>query len=86
MGQAASVIRAGLATQRAIRKEDAGLTRSAKGMERTPAFARPFAHRYVGLLWLGGLALLALAFYAAIALLQPIIAIIAGACDTMAEL
>ena len=48
-------------------------------METTPAFARPFAHRPTGLLWLGGLALLALAFYTAIALLQPIIAIIAGA-------
>ncbi|HWY84903.1 MAG TPA: glycosyl transferase family 36 [Roseiarcus sp.] len=48
-------------------------------METTPAFARPLAHRPTGLLWLGGLALLALAFYAAIALLQPIVAAIAGA-------
>ena len=48
-------------------------------METTPAFARPFARRPVGLSWLGGLALLALAFYAAIALLQPIVAAIAGA-------
>src|ERR1700723_1664561 len=79
MGQAASVIRAGLATQRAIRKEDEGLTRSAKGMETTPAFARPFARRPVALAWLGGFALLALAIYAAVALLQPIVAAIAGA-------
>ncbi|HEV7479749.1 MAG TPA: hypothetical protein VGO05_05625, partial [Roseiarcus sp.] len=48
-------------------------------METTPAFARPIAHRPTGLLWLGGLALLAVALYAAIALLQPIVAAIAGA-------
>ena len=48
-------------------------------METSPAFARPFAHRSVGLLWLGGFALLAVAFYAAIALLQPIVAAVAGA-------
>src|SRR6202453_4014601 len=51
----------------------------AEGMETTPAFARPFADRSVGLSWLGGLALLALAFYAAIALSQPILAAIGGA-------
>ena len=48
-------------------------------METTPAFARPFAHRSVGLLWLGGLALLALALYGAVALRQPILAAVAGA-------
>ena len=48
-------------------------------METTPAFARPLAHRPAGLLWLGGFALLAVAFYAAVALLQPIVAAIAGA-------
>ena len=48
-------------------------------METTPAFARPFASRPVGLSWLGGFALLALAFYAAVVLLQPIVAAIAGA-------
>ena len=48
-------------------------------METTPAFARPLAHRPTGLLWLGGLALLALAFYAAIALRQPILAAVASA-------
>src|SRR6202453_695312 len=51
----------------------------AEGMETTPAFARPFADRSVGLSWLGGLALLALAFYEAIALSQPILAAIGGA-------
>jgi cyclic beta-1,2-glucan synthetase len=48
-------------------------------MESSPAFARPLAHRPTGVLWLGGIALLALAFYAAIALLQPIVAATAGA-------
>ena len=48
-------------------------------METTPAFARPFARRPVALSWLGGAALLALAFYAAVALLQPIVAAVAGA-------
>ena len=48
-------------------------------METTPAFARPFARRPVALAWLGGFALLALAIYAAVALLQPIVAAIAGA-------
>ena len=79
MGRSASVVEDGLATQCAIRKEDAGLIGSAEGMETTPAFARPFARRPVGLSWLGGFALLALAFYAAVALLQPIVAAIAGA-------
>src|ERR1700733_4259338 len=48
-------------------------------METTPAFARPFVRRPVELSWLGGFALLPLAFYAAVALLQPIVAAIAGA-------
>ena len=48
-------------------------------METTPAFARPFAHRFAGVLWLGGLALLALALYAALALRQPILAALGGA-------
>ena len=48
-------------------------------METTPAFARPLAHRPTGLSWLAGFALLALAIYAAVALLQPIVAAIAGA-------
>src|SRR6202041_2174241 len=48
-------------------------------METTPAFARPLAHRPTGLSWLGGFALLALAIYVAVALLQPIVAAIAGA-------
>src|SRR5580693_5532504 len=78
MGQAASVVQGGLATQCAIRKEGAGLIGSAKGMETTPAFARPLAHRPTGLSWLGGFALLALAIYAAVALLQPIVAVIGG--------
>jgi len=46
-------------------------------METRPAFARPFA-RPVALPWLGGFALLALAFYAAVALKQPIVAAIVG--------
>ena len=79
MGRSASVVKTGLRTQCAIRKVDAGLIGSAEGMETTPAFARPFARRPVGLSWLGGFALLALAFYAAVALLQPIVAAIAGA-------
>ena len=48
-------------------------------METTPAFARPFAPRPLALAWLGCFALLALAIYAAVALLQPIVAAIAGA-------
>jgi cyclic beta-1,2-glucan synthetase len=48
-------------------------------METTPAFARPFSRRPVAFPWLGGFALLALAFYAAVVLLQPIVAAIAGA-------
>src|SRR5277367_1603741 len=84
MGQAASGIQGG-ACKAALRLsgQSARKTRAqsgiAEGMETTPAFARPFAHRSVGLSWLGGLALLALAFYAAIALLQPILAAVAGA-------
>src|SRR5277367_1094269 len=84
MGQAASGIQGG-ACKAALRLsgQSARKTRAqsgiAEGMETTPAFARPFAHRAVGLSWLGGLALLVLAFYVAIALLQPIIAAVAGA-------
>ena len=48
-------------------------------METTSAFARSFARRPVALSWVCGLGLLAFAFYAAIALLQPILAAFAGA-------
>ena len=48
-------------------------------METTAPYARPFVRRSAVLPWLGGFALLALAFYAAVSLLQPIVAGIAGA-------
>ena len=48
-------------------------------METTAPYARPFVRRSAVLPWLGGAALLALAFYAAVALLQPILAAVAGA-------
>ena len=50
-------------------------------METTSPFARPFLRRPVApaSLTVGGAALLALGFYAAIGALQPIVAAIAGA-------
>ena len=48
-------------------------------METTAPYARPFVRQPAVLPWLGGAALLALAFYAAVALLQPILAAVAGA-------
>ncbi len=48
-------------------------------METTAPYARPFVRRSAVLPWLGGAALLALAFYATVALLQPILAAVAGA-------
>jgi cyclic beta-1,2-glucan synthetase len=49
------------------------------GMETTSPLAHLFARRSAVLPWLGGLALLALAFYAAVAMRQPILAAVAGA-------
>ncbi len=49
-------------------------------METTSPFARPLARRSPALPSLGGAALLVLAFYAAVALSQPILAALAGAC------
>ena len=48
-------------------------------MEITAPYARPFVRRPGALPWLGGAALLALAFYAAVAAAQPILAVVAGA-------
>ena len=48
-------------------------------MESTAPYARPFVRRSGVLPWFGGAALLALAFYAATALRQPILAAVAGA-------
>src|ERR1700761_1740254 len=79
MGRPASDADGRLATRCAIRKEDAGRMGSGKSMETTPAFARPFARPPVALSWACGLGLLAFAFYAAIALLHPIIAALTGA-------
>src|SRR3984885_14544926 len=48
-------------------------------MEMTAPYARPFVRQPAITAWLGGLALLALAFYVATMLLQPILAAVAGA-------
>jgi cyclic beta-1,2-glucan synthetase len=48
-------------------------------METTSPYARPFVRRSAALPWLGGAALLALAFYIVIALREPILAAVAGA-------
>ena len=80
MGRAASVIEGGLATQRAIVEEETGLNLgSRKAWRRRLLLHALLRIAPLGLLWLGGFALLAVAFYAAIALLQPIVAAVAGA-------
>jgi cyclic beta-1,2-glucan synthetase len=48
-------------------------------METTAPYARPFVRQSAAPSWLGGAALLALAFYAAVALRQPLLAALAGA-------
>ena len=48
-------------------------------MEMTAPYARPFVRQPAITAWLGGLALLALAFYIVIALREPILAAVAGA-------
>jgi cyclic beta-1,2-glucan synthetase len=48
-------------------------------METTAPYARPFVRQSPVLPWLGGVALLALAFYAAVIWVQPILAVAAGA-------
>ncbi len=78
MGRPASAERE-LATQPAIRKKAQRESGMAKGMETAAPIARPFAPRPVALPTLGGVALLALGLYAAVALRAPIVAAIAGA-------
>src|SRR5882757_10610206 len=56
-----------------------GAVRERESMESTAPYARPFVRRPSALPWLGGVALLALAFYAAVLWLQPILAVVAGA-------
>ena len=48
-------------------------------METTAPYARPFVRQFAAPSWVGGVGLLALAFYAAVALRQPILAALAGA-------
>ena len=48
-------------------------------METTAPYARPVVRQFAAPSWLGGVALLALAFYAVVALRQPVLAAIAGA-------
>ena len=48
-------------------------------METTAPYARPFVRQFAAPSWLGGVALLALAFYAAVVLRQPLLAAVAGA-------
>src|SRR5258708_1739235 len=59
--------------------EAGGLSGEHKSMETTAPYARPFVRRPRALAWVGGAALLALAFYAAVASIQPILAVVAGA-------
>ena len=47
-------------------------------METTAPYARPFVRQFAAPSWLGGVALLALAFYASVVLRQPVLAAIAG--------
>ena len=68
-----------LATHSPIREEAAGRLGERESMEITAPYARPFVRRSAVLPSLGGAALLALAFYAAVLLLQPILAAVAGA-------
>src|SRR3984957_5175174 len=68
-----------LATRSPIREEAAGRLGERESMEITAPYARPFVRRSAVLPSLGGAALLALAFYAAVLLLQPILAAVAGA-------
>ena len=68
-----------LATHSPIREEAAGRLGERESMEITAPYARPFVRRSAVLPWLGGAALLALAFYTTVALLQPILAAVAGA-------
>src|ERR1700749_4597048 len=69
----------GLATHSAIRKEAKGRLGNAKSMETTAPYARPSVRQFAAPSWLGGVALLALAFYATVALRQPLLAALAGA-------
>ncbi|MBV8795584.1 MAG: glycosyl transferase family 36, partial [Hyphomicrobiales bacterium] len=48
-------------------------------METTAPYARPSVRQFAAPSWLGGVALLALAFYATVALRQPLLAALAGA-------
>src|SRR5260221_12450202 len=68
-----------LATHSPIREEAAGQLGERESMETTAPYARPSLRQSAVLPWLGGAALLALAFYATVVWVQPILAVVAGA-------